>query len=74
MNCRGDDHAILSRQLKQMEQNGLLVRKEYSQIPPKVEYQLSDIGWKFKPVLDELKIWGLEDIDYMCQRDSAPKG
>lgn len=58
-------HATLSRQLKQLEQDGLIVRTEFNQIPPKVEYSLSDIGRKFEKVLDSLKEWGLEYIDFM---------
>ncbi len=58
-------HATLSRQLKQMEEDGLVTRKEYSQIPPKVEYSLGEMGKSFQPVLDALKVWGMEYIDYM---------
>jgi len=36
----------LSRQLKALEEDGLIIRTEYAQIPPKVEYSLSDIGMK----------------------------
>ncbi|MGI6007759.1 MAG: winged helix-turn-helix transcriptional regulator [Ruminococcus sp.] len=43
-------HTTLSRQLKTLENEGLIVRREYRQIPPKVEYSLSDIGKKFKDV------------------------
>ena len=43
-----------------MEREGLIVRKEYSQVPPKVEYSLSEIGSKFSAVLAELEIWGNE--------------
>lgn len=55
-------HTSLSRQLKTLEQEGLIVRTEYKQVPPKVEYSLSEIGVKFQPVLDELRDWGLEYI------------
>ncbi len=48
----------LSRQLKQLEDVGFIVRKEYSQIPPKVEYSLSDIGEEFGSVTDALGEWG----------------
>ena len=58
-------HTTLSRQLKKLEEEGLIERIEYQQIPPKVEYQLSDIGKKFSKVLDELAIWGDEYIQYL---------
>ena len=58
-------HTTLSRQLKALEVEGLIVRTEYQQIPPRVEYGLSDIGRKFKSVLLALKAWGNEYIQYM---------
>ena len=58
-------HTTLSRQLKALEEEGLIVRTEYRQVPPKVEYALSEIGEKFKKVLAELEIWGNEYIDYL---------
>ncbi len=58
-------HATLSVQLKQLEAEGLVVRTEYPQIPPKVEYTLSEIGKKFSPVLESIQIWGMEYIRYM---------
>ena len=41
-------HTTLSRQLKKLEEEGLIERIEYQHIPPKVEYKLSDIGEKFR--------------------------
>jgi len=58
-------HATLSRQLKMLESEGLIIRKEYSQIPPKVEYYLSEIGERFKNVLDSLEVWGKEYIKFI---------
>lgn len=60
-------HTTLSRQLKALEEDGMIVRTEYAQIPPKVEYSLSEIGIKFHSVLVELEKWGNEYIDYMKQ-------
>ncbi|MFI3200560.1 MAG: helix-turn-helix domain-containing protein [Eubacteriales bacterium] len=57
-------HTTLSRQLKLLEEKGLIIRNEYNQVPPKVEYTLSDIGRKFLPVLDALKDWGDEYIEF----------
>lgn len=58
-------HTTLSRQLKTLEDEGLIVRTEYQQIPPKVEYSLSEIGEKFKDVLSVLEVWGNEYIQYL---------
>ena len=63
-------HATLSRQLKQLEEEGLIIRHEYVQIPPKVEYYMSDIGEKFQIVLDALEIWGKEYINYITQKEN----
>lgn len=63
-------HTTLSRQLKVLEREGLIIRKEYSQIPPKVEYSLSEIGLKFQKVLDVLEEWGNEYIDYINKEKS----
>ncbi|GAB6087682.1 winged helix-turn-helix transcriptional regulator [Alkaliphilus crotonatoxidans] len=64
-------HATLSRQLKMLEKEGLIVRHEYAQLPPKVEYSLSEIGDKFKVVLNALEVWGKDYIDYL--NDSTGK-
>lgn len=61
-------HTTLSRQLKTLENEGLIVRKVYQQIPPRVEYSLSDIGEKFKIVLSSLEIWGNEYIQYLNRK------
>ncbi len=48
----------LSANLKELEANRLIVRKEYPQIPPKVEYSLSERGRSLMKVLDQLCVWG----------------
>ncbi|MCR4944529.1 MAG: helix-turn-helix transcriptional regulator [Clostridium sp.] len=60
-------HATLSNQLKQLEAEGLVIRKEYMQIPPKVEYSLSDIGKEFQPVLESIRDWGEKYIEFQNQ-------
>lgn len=57
--------ATLTKQLRMMEENGLIIRTVYNQIPPKVEYELSDLGKQFQPVLDALEIWGIQYIDFL---------
>ena len=51
-------HKTLSSVLKELEKDGLIERKEYSQIPPKVEYSLSEKGQSFIPILYSLCEWG----------------
>ena len=63
--------ATLTKQLKQLEQDGLINRKVYAQIPPKVEYSLTDIGKKFQAVLNELEIWGNDYIEYLKENKEA---
>lgn len=58
-------HATLSTQLKKLENEGLIIRTEYPQVPPKVEYTLSEIGRKFDPVLESIKTWGIEYIEFL---------
>ena len=48
----------LSSTLKQLEADGLIIRTEYPQIPPKVEYSLSDRGKSLMPILDKMCEWG----------------
>lgn len=48
----------LSMNLKELEKDCLIIRKEYPQIPPKVEYSLSDRGRSLMKVLDQLCVWG----------------
>lgn len=61
-------HATLSAQLKTLEEEGLVIRTEYPQIPPKVEYSLSEIGKKFEPVLESIQVWGLEYIRWQREQ------
>lgn len=61
-------HATLSRQLKLLEEEGMIIRHDYGQIPPRVEYSLSEMGTKFENVLDALEIWGKEYIKYLSDK------
>ncbi len=51
---------VLTTQLRQMEESGLLIRKVYAEVPPRVEYTLTELGYSLKPVLDILWAWGEE--------------
>ena len=54
----GISYKTLSLSLKELEADGLILRKEYPQIPPKVEYSLAARGQSLMPILDALCEWG----------------
>lgn len=49
---------VLTSNLRSMEESGLLIRKVYAQVPPKVEYTLTETGYSLKPILDSMAKWG----------------
>lgn len=49
---------VLTAQLRQMEESGLLTRTVYPEVPPHVEYALTELGRSLKPVLDAMQSWG----------------
>lgn len=49
---------VLTSNLRDMESRGLLVRKVYAEVPPRVEYTLTDLGYSLKPILDSMTDWG----------------
>lgn len=49
---------VLTAQLRQMEESGLLIRTVYPEVPPRVEYTLTELGYSLKPVLDAMWDWG----------------
>ena len=49
---------VLTANLRSMEESGLLTRKVYPEVPPRVEYTLTETGMSLKPVLDAMQSWG----------------
>lgn len=59
----GITHKMLSTQLKELEQEGIVFRKEYPQIPPKVEYSLTAKGESLLPIVTAMCTWGKENAN-----------
>ena len=49
---------MLTNQLRELENDKIIIRTVYAQVPPKVEYSLTDIGFALKPILGQLEAWG----------------
>jgi DNA-binding HxlR family transcriptional regulator len=56
----GVTQKMLTQQLREMERNGLVERKVFAQVPPKVEYSLTNLGVSLRPVVDAMCRWGEE--------------
>lgn len=54
----GITQKMLTQQLRELENDGLIYRKVYTQVPPKVEYSLTEFGKSLSPILQDLCIWG----------------
>jgi DNA-binding HxlR family transcriptional regulator len=63
----GISQKMLTQELRDLEETGLVSRKVYPVVPPKVEYSLTETGWSLKPVLEQLCDWGKE---YRKNRES----
>lgn len=51
---------VLTTHLRDMEEKGLVLRKVFAEVPPRVEYSLTKTGYSLKPILDAMEAWGLE--------------
>lgn len=58
---------VLTSQLRDMEESGLVNRQVYAEVPPRVEYSLTELGYSLKPILDAMRNWG---EDYKASYDS----
>lgn len=60
----GCSQKVLTANLREMEEDELIIRKVYAQVPPKVEYSLTDIGLSMAPILDSMAGWGMDFKKY----------
>lgn len=61
---------VLTANLRNMEERGLLTRKVYAEVPPRVEYTLTDLGYSLRPVIDAMYQWG---DNYKLRVQCAPE-
>ena len=64
---------VLSRELKELQQRGLIHRKQYDVVPPKVEYSLTDHGRGLQPILESIVEWGLTGVHEEILGINAPQ-
>ena len=62
-NIRGVSNTMLSKTLKEMEEDGLLERSEFLEVPVRVEYDLTEKARRLQPILTELIQWSLADVE-----------
>ena len=61
---RGVTNMMLTKCLRELEDYGLVTRRQYNEVPPRVEYSLTERGKKLLPALAELYAWGREQLDF----------
>jgi DNA-binding HxlR family transcriptional regulator len=67
----GITQRMLTKQLRALEEDDLITRKVYAEVPPRVDYELSETGLRLRPVIDALKAWG---EDHRARLAAASEG
>lgn len=64
---------VLTRQVRDLESDGLISRTVFAEVPPRVEYALTDLGNSLRPVLDELFAWATENQKFLGAKKLTPQ-
>jgi DNA-binding HxlR family transcriptional regulator len=64
---------MLTQQLRELEQDGIVHRKVYTQVPPKVEYSLTEYGQSIRELLDVMAQWGSRHLERIGEKPSSPQ-
>jgi len=65
---------VLTKQLRELERDKVIVRKVYAEVPPKVEYSLSEFGVTLSPILDSLQDWGRKYVKQLTEIRKSQHG
>ncbi|MFR8216207.1 MAG: winged helix-turn-helix transcriptional regulator [Oscillospiraceae bacterium] len=65
----GISQKVLTDSLRAMETDGIVIRTVFAEVPPRVEYSLSDLGMSMKPILDSLANWGTDYRKQVCSSE-----
>jgi DNA-binding HxlR family transcriptional regulator len=63
----GISQKMLTQQLRQLEHDGIIQRTVYPEVPPRVEYDLTELGQSLKPILEAMNVWGMEHLKQSAQ-------
>ncbi|WP_148505186.1 winged helix-turn-helix transcriptional regulator [Paenibacillus beijingensis] len=69
--CPAITQRMLTLQLREMEQDGIIHREVYQQVPPKVEYSLTPLGETLAPIILQMKVWGEENRSAVSSHAAA---
>lgn len=64
----GVTQRMLTKQLRELEADGLIARKVYPEVPPKVEYSMTEYGRKLAPVIASLQEWGTQHLEMVAKK------
>ncbi len=62
---------MLTQQLRELETDGIISRRVYPVVPPKVEYELTEFGQTVAPLLDAMCVWGQMYLDSVCSEEES---
>lgn len=65
---------MLVNQLRELESDGILERKVYAEVPPRVEYALTDLGQSILPIIDWMEKWGIAQMGISCEEQTDERG
>ncbi len=69
----GISQKVLTDSLRSMEADGLLTRTVYPEVPPRVEYTLTELGYSLRPILEAMRVWGLQGRARIKNKTAAAK-